>query len=99
MISNRALRVAGCQVRTQASRREARRPFIRCTCVCACSVGGVSCELYTRSTLADGGAGRALLVLESDLLERHKLLGEPTPAFEHRRVRALRAPGEHTGVH
>lgn len=51
----------------------------------------ISCVWQEYGTLADGGAGRALFVLEPDLLERHELLREPTPAFEHRRVRALRA--------
>lgn len=49
-------------------------------------VHGATLNLYTFS---DGCAWRPLLVLQSDLLQRHKVVRQLTPPLEDRSVRAL----------
>ncbi len=46
-------------------------------------------EVLEEGDLPDGGAGRALLVLQPDLLQGHQVVRQPRPALVHRRVRAL----------
>ena len=45
--------------------------------------------LVPRLTFPDGGAGRALLVLQPDLLEGHQRVCQPTLTLEHCGVRTL----------
>jgi hypothetical protein len=46
-------------------------------------------EILEQRDLPDGGARRALLVFQPDLLQRHQVVRQPRLALEHRGVRAL----------
>ena len=46
-------------------------------------------EVLEEGDLPDGGAGRALLVLQPDLLEGDQRVRQPRLPLEHRRVRPL----------
>ena len=46
-------------------------------------------QVLEEGDLPDGGAGRALLVLQPDLLEGHDRVGQPGLALVHRGVGAL----------
>ena len=46
-------------------------------------------EVLEKGNLPDGGAGRAFLVLQPDLLQGHQVVRQPGLALVHRGVRAL----------